>query len=214
MAPLRSRMVRPTTASLTRTSLPTVVVPSFEPTAPSMARTRSRTLTSPRPKTANPKGDLGTPAPNAGPTLRRRQPPPPPPSPLVASPHPPASALPANLRGCQTRRRSCTAEPTGVQLPPPWRSASPPPRKRSAPRRAPGSRPTCRATPRPETPICAARRDFDLAWQRTHVRRRLGRHLVAEGVRRPRRVADGAAHLVRGVRARRRARRHDAASSA
>ena len=48
----RSWIVLPTTAPATRTPFPMVVVPLFEPTSPSTARTPFCSVTSPRPKTA------------------------------------------------------------------------------------------------------------------------------------------------------------------
>ena len=66
---------------------------------------------------------------------------------------------PASQSACATTRRD-------VEVHLPWRSDSATPRRRSAPRRAPGSRRTCRARRAPRAPTCAARREFDLAWQR------------------------------------------------
>ncbi len=72
------------------------------------------------------------------------------------------------------------------------------------PRRAArrGSPPTTRAASRPAT---RTRFEFRRAWQRAAARGRLGRRVVAEGVRRPRRDADRAGDLQRGDRPRPRA---------
>ena len=61
--------------------------------------------------------------------------------------------------------------------------------RRRVPRR--GSHLAGRATSRPSAARSsgAPMRDYDLAWQRTHVRRRLGRRRLADRVRRPRPAA-------------------------
>ena len=59
----------------------------------------------------------------------------------------------------------------------------------------------------PRSPTCAAGATTTWRGSASMFDAGLGRHQLAEGVRRPRRVADGAAHLVRGVRPGRRAGR-------
>src|SRR5215469_12834226 len=58
-APDRSLMIRPTTEPATRTFWPTVAVPLFDPTSPSIARTPSRSRMFPRENAAYPKGEVG-----------------------------------------------------------------------------------------------------------------------------------------------------------
>src|SRR5215470_14690012 len=71
---LRSFTVRPTTAPVTRTPSPTVVVPLFEPTSPSTARVPFCSVTSPSANTAYAKGDPGGPPRSAWPSAANAPP--------------------------------------------------------------------------------------------------------------------------------------------